>query len=598
MSKPAALIHFPLAPNKKKPLFEGWTKITKTPTYGWCDGESNKAMLLGRKAGLIVVDVDVKDRGLATWRDLIGKHGEPKTWTQDTPSGGIHYIFKHPACTIKRTIKINGVGIDILSDNSYIVCEPSTINGKSYKFRNTIDDIQEMPAWVFEYINNAMQPEASEPVLRKSDRMPYNVDKGEVIKYLKRVPKEMWDGYESWFKLSCALKSEGLHDIWQSFSKTSDRYDEDKNEAIWDSLNPIVDINYLGHILKLDKPLFKPFRVFTPITSNPDVVINDRYLDAAIYTGHGTIAISSCTGTGKTVSTTNYVKTNAADAHILSIVPRICLADAHAEVFSELGMVSYTQMDSLIAPPRFAVQLDSISKYKYEDLSNTIVYLDEVNSTIAYLLQSDTLVNKRRYVFRELTRVIKEAKQVIATDADMSDMCIKFLKHLRSDCFFVQNQYQNCKNIFAFKYGGSQRKNRIISVMKQRVKSNTPFVCCTDTKADADMIYHVIMDESKKDKFILHTSESMADISNINELWDGKFVIYSPKIVYGLDFVPKVAQPVFVVSRGVTISPLNIAQQVARTRKISELHYCVSDGTEWCKFRSVDDVKKHYSDNI
>lgn len=609
MSSLPALVHFPLIPNQKKPKFSGWNKLTKTPTFGWCNGESNKALLLGRKLGLATLDIDTKDEGLVTWNKLIEKHGEPQTWTQDTPSGGIHYIFKHPECALKRRIKMNGVGIDFLPDNSYIVCEPSTINGKAYKFRNGIEAIQEMPSWLFEYINRAQNESeagAAEDVKKPNinhergqyQKLPFNVKQSEVVKYLKRVPIEMWDKYDSWFKLTCALKSEGLRDLWVSFSKTSARFDADKNDAIWDSINPIVDINYLGQILQLKKPLFKPFRQFKPISVSPDFTMNEKYLNPTIYEGHRTIAISSCTGTGKTVSTSAYIKSQTEEANVLSIVPRICLADAHAEAFSELGMISYTKVDSLLPPNRFSVQLDSIGKYQYGDLSNTILYLDEMNSTITYLLQSDTLNNKRRNVFRELCRVIKEAKQVIATDADMSDMCLNFLNRLRGDCFFVHNQFQNCKNIFAFNYKGEQRKNRIIAVMKQHVKNNKPFVCCTDTKADADMIYHLIMDNSKKDMFVLHTSESMADISNINELWKGKFVIYSPKIIYGLDFVPEVAQPVFVVSRGMTISPLNIVQQVARTRKISELHYAVSDGTEWCKFRNINDVKKHYSDNI
>ena len=135
--------------------------------------------------------------------------------------------------------------------------------------------------------------------------------------------------------------------------------------------------------------------------------------------------------------------------------------------------------------------------------------------------------------------------------------------------------------------------------MKKYVKDNQPFITCCDTKKDADLIHKAIYDETKKDKFLLITSDTDDEaISNVSVSWKDKFVIYSPKVIYGIDFVPETPQPVFVVSRGCTISPLNIAQQVARTRKISELHYYMAEGKEWAKFHSLESVKTYYNHHL
>jgi hypothetical protein len=42
---------------------------------------------------LLVVDVDLRSGGLATWQALLRQHDEPETLIQRTGSGGLHYLF-------------------------------------------------------------------------------------------------------------------------------------------------------------------------------------------------------------------------------------------------------------------------------------------------------------------------------------------------------------------------------------------------------------------------------------------------------------------------------------------------------------------------
>ena len=605
------IIRIPLVKNGKAPICKGWQNLKATPTNDFQD--HNTGMLINKDSGLFVVDIDVKDEGISTWNKLIAIHGEPKTWIQDTPSGGIHYIFKHPKFNMSRKIKINGVGIDLLCNGSNLVIEPSIINGKKYKFRNTIDDIQELPSWLFNYANidnrvvetkkeTKLNPKTVSVSVGKEVKAKFDAKIEDVEKVLDRFKLADFSDYEKWFQITCCLKSENLFATWEKYSKKSPKYNAKNNLKVWNSLDPIIDLNYLGVMLGLKTSLFKPFKKYEPNTIYSFTSeMNMKYLDSQVYLNHDTIAIKSCTGTGKTTSFIKYIKEYESESKIISITPRICLAEAHAELFNkkDLPMKCYNTMGLDTSVPKFfSVQLDSLAKYNYFQLSETVIYLDEFNSLINYLIQSDTLINKRRSVYVELVNVIRNAKKVIATDADMSDIAIKFLSKIRADCHFINNKYQNCVGIKAIKYNGDDKKDQIVDTMKQYVKNDQPFILCTDTKRDADLIHNLIFDETKKDKFVIHTSETELDISNINALWKDKFVIYSPKIIYGLDFDPEVAQPVLVISRGCTINPLNIAQQVARTRKISELHFCICDGQEWNQFKNLGSVKVYYNDNL
>ena len=65
----------------------------------------------------------------------------------------------------------------------------------------------------------------------------------------------------------------------------------------------------------------------------------------------------------------------------------------------------------------------------------------------------------------------------------------------------------------------------------------------------------VATDEQKQD-FILITAETNFNLTNANEQFKNKFVFYSPKIIYGVDFNNiEIPQDVFIYIKGNTISP-------------------------------------------
>lgn len=112
------------------------------------------------KSNLIVLDCDVDEakgyNGLETLQQLEAQLGIlPKTLTQSTPRGGRHYIFS--ANGICNPIGKMGSDIDV-KYNGYILIEPSSIDGKPYKFIDGINEdgdvtISELPQRWIDYIN-------------------------------------------------------------------------------------------------------------------------------------------------------------------------------------------------------------------------------------------------------------------------------------------------------------------------------------------------------------------------------------------------------------------------------------------------------------
>ena len=132
------------------------------------------------------------------------------------------------------------------------------------------------------------------------------------------------------------------------------------------------------------------------------------------------------------------------DYKVLSIVSRVSLASQHKKNFESLGMVSYQDIEQHEYDDcqNLVIQLDSIIHLDLEKVGNTILFLDEINSLIDYLLNSDTLANRRLLVYNALCIIIGRASYVIGVDADLSDIVIKFFKFFDLDPYIIHSKLE------------------------------------------------------------------------------------------------------------------------------------------------------------
>jgi hypothetical protein len=88
----------------------------------WADTPSAHVGVACARSGVAVIDVDPRNGGNETFRELEQRHGKlPATLTQHTGGDGHHYIFSDPGVPLGSKL---GPGVDI-KQNGYIVAAPS-----------------------------------------------------------------------------------------------------------------------------------------------------------------------------------------------------------------------------------------------------------------------------------------------------------------------------------------------------------------------------------------------------------------------------------------------------------------------------------------
>lgn len=191
---------FPVMENKKLPLIDAWQKDCSsdlTQIVYWLENAKNCNIgLPANENNLFIIDIDMHGvDGVGNFTQLLNDLGvkidELNTLAQTTPSGGIHFIFKSDEELKNVTNSANCFkdypGIDIRT-KGYILVEPSTINGVSYRLN--LKDVTEMPSALRQFIlnNNKTQEEVRKT---KGYEKPLRVEKGgrdsELFNYLNQL---------------------------------------------------------------------------------------------------------------------------------------------------------------------------------------------------------------------------------------------------------------------------------------------------------------------------------------------------------------------------------------------------------------------------
>lgn len=150
----AGLRVFPLVPNSKgKQVLKSWkseatTDIEQINT--WWNKNPNYNIGIATGNGLLIIDIDVKKgaKGL----ESLKKYGDnlPITAKVKTPSGGYHLYYNVDG-DFKNRVNIYP-GIDIRSNNGYVVASPSQIDGQYYEWVNN-EPIAVADQEVYKFLN-------------------------------------------------------------------------------------------------------------------------------------------------------------------------------------------------------------------------------------------------------------------------------------------------------------------------------------------------------------------------------------------------------------------------------------------------------------
>ena len=137
---------FPCAPDGKHPITEngfkdGTTDPEKIKAWWSATPRANIGVNL-LASGLLAVDADTYKPD-CEWAQVAGKHDVPVTLTQRSARGGTHFIFE---AQDGAKYQSPAPGVD-LKHKGYILLEPSTFEGGTYRFQNA-DSIAPAPEWL------------------------------------------------------------------------------------------------------------------------------------------------------------------------------------------------------------------------------------------------------------------------------------------------------------------------------------------------------------------------------------------------------------------------------------------------------------------
>lgn len=581
---------FKLIPNSKAPSTE-WLKFNQSSTVKLYESnyKGNLGIACGKINNCICIDTDFYKGESKEFINEFGKNYYDlfDTFTNKTGTGGFHMFFEYDK-DIKNIIS-DIHNIDIFTDNKYVVSDGSTVkNDGKYIKREETDflhyttyndtDIKPLPKklkdWILKNLTTK-DKKISNPLKKKLNKKEieeftittdiiYDIPNKELLKAIKTFDSKYWTNRDEFLRFTSFCKALDCKDIWDDINKTKPNYDKDKNNnEYWENIQAYPAI--IDKILKetnndnlIDYYKMKKVNKKDVVYDN---TINKKKLGYDYFNKKSNYIIRSDTGTGKTTSFKHYSK----DKKFISIVSRISLGEEQYNVFNEFGTLCefyqfYKNGSSFNNGDNCITTIDSIIKLRNLNLSDYVLFLDEFASIVEYLVMSSTLDKHRSVIFEIFVDLIQNCKQVICTDADINIYCIDFLNFCGIKYKTINNTYLHNKDVDAIEIFTH-------SNFMKNLKKEESFLCCTDSKINAELIYK----EFKDDKECVIIVSGVDEYVNLDEY---KKVIFSPKIIYGLDSIIK--RPVYTYYKEHTISPYMMVQQISRCRNITKLHYMFS----------------------
>lgn len=234
------------------PPFE-WTTLRKSKID---KKHTHRAILTGEINDLTIIDFD-GDEGMILYNKYLELF--ENTFIETSTRGFKHAYFKFDA--------------DFKSGKSFLSKKIDILNNKKFCIMSNDNNKKEI-----QFIN----PEFKKILLNgvKSNVEKSNTEDSDKIRALiKLIDVKYSDNYKDWIKIGLCLKQivndddEG-YDIWNDFSKLSNKYNVKKNKEQWNTFNNINNFNIktLFYYTKLNK---KGFKEWNKSYKTDDVIINE-----------------------------------------------------------------------------------------------------------------------------------------------------------------------------------------------------------------------------------------------------------------------------------------------------------------------------------
>jgi putative DNA primase/helicase len=203
--------------------FKRWPKAVGVPT--------------GAVNGIVVVEADTVEGhdvdGLAGLQRLEEEYGKlPETLMARSPSGSVHWYFKHPGGRVGSTASKLTPGVDVKGDGGMVVAPPSVRpDGLAYAWLSWGTPIAPLPGWLAKKLMEEPRPAVAVP----SNRPPPETE--DLEKALAVIPNDDVD-WEQWNKMGMAIYastdgSDEGRELYRGWSAKSGKHDDKRLDAKW-----------------------------------------------------------------------------------------------------------------------------------------------------------------------------------------------------------------------------------------------------------------------------------------------------------------------------------------------------------------------------
>jgi RecA-family ATPase len=194
----------------------------------------------GAPSHIFVLEIDTKAGhdvdGAAALRALEQQHGTlPPTLQARSPSGSIHYYFKHPGhgIKIKNSASELGPGIDVRGDGGMVVAPPTRRKDGVYCWQCD-QNIAEAPPWLLDLTTQRSRERTN----GHDDEPPATME--QIAAAVAAIPNPNL-GWESWNRIAMVIwaatrGSAAGFTLFDTFSQHSEKYNADKTRERWDAI--------------------------------------------------------------------------------------------------------------------------------------------------------------------------------------------------------------------------------------------------------------------------------------------------------------------------------------------------------------------------
>lgn len=603
------MITFPIKQNSKSPAVKGWQNLKKSVLLS--NSKQNKGLLTGKDSNIIVLDIDFHNNlKVHPITEALGNDIFERliklTYSVRTPTNGYHFYFKYNEY-FKTTKHFKPLSYDIISTGGFIMCPPSKIEGYEYIKLNNLQ-IEEMPNFLIKYLLKNM--DKSEEYSKDSntiiDNLLYVFDKNTLSYILDKLESKFYDDYHKWLVITTCIKKivdnnifnnkEELINVWDEWSKKSNSYNQSKNYEIFRNLkSDKIDISLLFSYSKV-----KPLGFFKPVEKlnypEDTLYINKKKLGYDFIQSidsNNKILIKSDTGTGKTTSFNHYIKETK--NKFISLVSRRLLGKEQQENLKKLDIDSKFYLDDEFDyGDNIIICADSLLKIGNFDFSEYVIFIDEFNSVVEYILNSSTFIkNNRRIVFNIIKNMIYNSKLFIGVDADISVISYNFLESITKFKFIV-NENKYFEGVPYYLYND---ENLFIENLKKEDK----FILASDSATiieslNTEIDFYKIIGRNKKNEIVDEEQEE-GNSTNFKSLDSEDKLGFSPIIIYGQDSTMK--RKVYAWFKGHTITPPQMIQQIARCRNPIEVHICYTNNRSFYPvYNNIEETEEDILNSI